>query len=270
MLRPSRLAIALLLAAGPAHAQMPVKNSSSAPDGLPPMSAPQPVLTTPPDVQAVGSSPAAGGTQPSTPAPTIIAPPTQSDAAPPSSAPDAPPRRKAWGEGTTIINRDAKIGMYAAPTFAITSVNRLPGLMLGADFGLMLGERFSVGVAGKALVTPLSAQRSDGRAFNLRLPYAGVTLGVQLVRVKFFSVGVGVLLGGGRVCLNDERLDRCVNRAAMFVAEPEIGLHFAVTKFMRLVLSGGYRVVVAQSWSGPPNSQLGGLAGTLALRVGKF
>jgi hypothetical protein len=271
--------------AGPARAQMPVKGPSSSPTSLPPMPSPQPINTTPPDMTAVGSSPAVTGVASPTPGPIYVAAPAAAPAAPSAPAPAtpradtvapapgvavAPPRRRAWGEGTTLLNRDAKIGVYIAPTFAIASVNRLPGFMLGADFGVLLGERFAVGAAGRALVTPLAAMRNDGRTFNLRLPYAGVTLAVALVRVKFFSIGISTLLGGGRVCLNDERLDRCVNRAAMFVAEPELGLHFALTKFLRLVVSGGYRVVVAQAWSGPQGGHLGGLSGTLALRLGKF
>lgn len=283
---PSRFAFVVLLAAGPAHAQMPVKSPSSAPDSLPPMTPAQPVLSTPPDVRGVGTSPAAGGSSSSAapsavgrsvaaqPTPVVVGPATPGPQVDTGSAQvnvaAPPPRRKAWGEGTTLLNRDAKIGTYIAPTFTIAGVNRLPGFMLGADFGVLLGERFAIGAAGKALVTPLAAQRSDGRTFNMRLPYAGVTLHIALVRVKFFSLAVGTLLGGGRVCLNDERLDRCVNRAALFVAEPELGFQFALTKFLRLSLSGGYRLVVAQKWSGPPSSHLGGLSATLALRIGKF
>jgi hypothetical protein len=220
-----------------ARAQMPVKSPSSPPDALPPMPAPQPVNLTPPDVRAIGSSPAVTGEPSRVPGPVVVAAPPSSASAPastPASTPEAPApapnvvieeprRRRAWGEGTTLINRDAKVGAYLAPTFTIAGVNRSPGLMLGADFGVLLGERFAVGAAAKALVTPLAALREDGRTFNLRMPYAGVTLAVALVRVKFFSIGVSTLLGGGRVCLNDERLDRCVNRAAMFVAEPELG-----------------------------------------------
>lgn len=258
--------------AGPAAAQMPVKSPSSPPDALPPMPAPQPVQATPPDVSAVGSSSAATGVPTDVPGPLYVAPPP---ARPEGAAPAPPaevhePRRRAWGQGTTLINREAKIGVYAAPTFTLGGINRSPGFWLGADFGVLLGERFALGVAGRALVTPLAALRSDGRTFNLRMPYAGVTLAVALVRVKFFSIGVSTLLGGGRVCLNDERLDRCVNRAAMFVAEPELGFHFALTKYLRLVISGGYRVVVAQAWSGPENPLLRGLTGTIALRLGKF
>ncbi|MBL9104355.1 MAG: hypothetical protein JNL82_25640 [Myxococcales bacterium] len=262
--------------AGPAAAQMPVKSPSSPPDALPPMPAPQPVQTTPPDVSAVGSSSAATGVPTNVPGPAYVAPPPATSPARPEGAAPAPtaevhePRRRAWGQGTTLINREAKIGVYAAPTFTLGGVNRSPGFWLGADFGVLLGERFALGVAGRALVTPLAALRSDGRTFNLRMPYAGVTLAVALVRVKFFSIGVSTLLGGGRVCLNDERLDRCVNRAAMFVAEPELGFHFALTKYLRLVISGGYRVVVAQAWSGPENPLLRGLTGTIALRLGKF
>jgi hypothetical protein len=160
--------------------------------------------------------------------------------------------------------------VYIAPTFKLTSINRLPSLMLGADFAVLIAERFAIGAAGSAIATPLPAMRSDGRTFNMRMQYAGVTLGVALVRVKFFSLSLGALIGGGRVCLNDERLDRCVNRAAMFVAEPELGFSFALTKVLRLVLSGGYRVAYAQAWSGPADRHLGGFTGTLALRLGRF
>jgi len=182
----------------------------------------------------------------------------------------APQPRRAWGEGSTLLTRDAKVGVYIAPTFKLAGVNRLPSLMLGADFAVLIAERFAIGAAGSALVTPLPALRNDGRTFNLRTQYAGVTLGVALVRVKFFSLGVGALVGGGRVCLNDERLDRCVNRAAMFVAEPELGFSFALTRVLRLVLSGGYRFVAVQAWSGPSDRLLGGFTGTLAFRLGKF
>lgn len=181
-----------------------------------------------------------------------------------------PPKRRAWGEGSTLLNRDTRVGVYIAPTFKLTSIGRLPGLMLGADFAVLIAERFSVGAAGSALATPLPALREDGRTFNLRMQYAGITLGVALVRVKFFSLAIGAMVGGGRVCLNDERIDRCVNRAAMFVTEPELGFSFALTKVLRLVLSGGYRVAFAQAWSGPSDRLLGGFTGTLALRLGKF
>jgi hypothetical protein len=181
-----------------------------------------------------------------------------------------PPRRIAWSESTTMIRRDARVGVYIGPTFKLTSFNRNPGLLLGADFAVLLGERFAVGLAGSALVTPLAARRDDGRTLNMRTQYAGVTLRVALVRVKFWTLGVGGLIGGGRVCLNDERLDRCVNRAAMFVAEPELGMTFAVTRVLRLALSGGYRLVAGQTWSGPGDQQLGGLTGTLGFQLGKF
>ena len=182
----------------------------------------------------------------------------------------AAPRPRGWGEGTTLLTRDARVGVYVGPTFKVTSMNKQPSLMLGAEFAVLIAERFAIGAAGTALATPLPALRNDGRTFNMRVQYAGLTLGVALVRVKFFSLAIGGLIGGGRACLNDERLDRCVNRAAMFVAEPELGFSFALTKVLRVVLSGGYRFAVVQAWSGPSDRLLGGFTGTVGLRLGKF
>lgn len=247
-------------------------------EGLAPMPSPPPVQATPPDLSQPASVPAwqppasatspgplPAATGPSGPAPSAMSPKPDGAAV----ASDRPQRRL-WSEGQPLIGRDSKIGAYIAPTFKLTGFGRTPGLMLGADFALIINERFMIGAAGTALVTPLPAQRADGRTFNMRTQYAGVTLAVALLQVRFFSLQIGGLVGGGRVCLNDERLDRCVNRAAMFVGEPELGMSFALTRVLRLVLSGGYRVAIAQPWSGPNNRILGGLTGTIALRLGKF
>lgn len=292
------LSWALSLSTTAAAAQIPPARPGTE-STLPPMPPARPVDGRPPDVGASASSaypgpmPAYPGTAPTpvvSPAlgsqPAVAAPPPVTGARV-SDRPDpansgsmsnpadrygvaAPQPRRAWGEGSTLLTRDAKVGVYIAPTFKLAGINRSPSLMLGADFAVLLAERFSIGAAGSALVTPLAALRNDGRTFNLRTQYAGVTLGVALVRVKFFSLAIGALVGGGRVCLNDERLDRCVNRAAMFVAEPELGFSFALTRVLRMVVSGGYRFAVVQAWSGPSDRLLGGFTGTLAFRLGKF
>jgi len=248
---------------------------SSGSSELAPMPQPSPIQATPPDLSQPASVPT---WQP--PAPTTVSTPAGPAATGPSGpapstmspkpADPAPQRGRLWTEGKPLIGRDSKVGAYIAPTFKLTGFGRSPGLMLGADFAVIVNERFMFGAAGSALATPLPAQRADGRTFNMRTQYAGVTLAVALLQVRFFSLQVGALIGGGRVCLNDERLDRCVNRAAMFVAEPELGMSFALTRVLRLVLSGGYRFAVAQPWSGPSDRILGGLTGTLALRLGKF
>lgn len=284
------LVLSLSSATAAAAAQIPPARPSSE-STLPPMPPARPVDGTPPDLGSPASS-AYPGPTPAYPAPAPVVSPALGSGQPEVAAPPpvtgarvsdrppgtpgdrygvtAPKPRRAWGEGSTLLTRDAKVGVYIAPTFKLAGINRSPSLMLGADFAVLLAERFSIGAAGSALVTPLAALRNDGRTFNLRTQYAGVTLGVALVRVKFFSLAIGALVGGGRVCLNDERLDRCVNRAAMFVAEPELGLSFALTRVLRMVVSGGYRFAVVQAWSGPSDRLLGGFTGTLAFRLGKF
>ncbi len=289
-------------AVGLAAAQVPPTRRTSE-SSVAPMPTPSAIHSTPPDLRSSASTPATAPATPTMPTPPGPAPaagasgsgsatPAGGDGPPPGSDPDAGPeaprssrvvkaenpaddpdsarRRRIWGEASTLFKRDAKVGLYIAPSFKATSINHRPGLMLGADLAVVIAERFSIGAAGSALTTPLPALRNDGRTLNMRMQYAGLTLGVALVRVKFFVLGVSAMVGGGRVCLNDERLDRCVNRAALFVAEPELGVSFALTKVLRLALSGGYRVAVAQAWSGPSDNALRGFTGTLALRLGRF
>lgn len=262
-----------------AAAQIPPTRTDET-SGVPPMPTPPPVQTTPPDVSRPGSVPA---WQPAPDTGAVVPPVTTSPSAVttrppgpevmstgPAAAPTDQPPRKLWSEDSPLFGQNSRVGAYIAPNFKVTGFGRAPGLLLGADFAVSINDRFYFGAAGSALVTPLPAQRSDGRTFNLRIQYAGVTLAIALLRVRFFSLAVGALIGGGRACMNDERLDRCVNRAAMFIAEPELGFSFSLTKSLRLVLSGGYRVVVTQPWSGPDNRTLGGPTGMLSLRLGKF
>ncbi|WAS99477.1 hypothetical protein [Nannocystis punicea] len=250
--------------------------SSSGSAELAPMPATAPIQGNPPDLTQPASVPAwqppeAGVATPAVPAATGPSGPAPENMSPkPDKAKGEPKRGPLWTEGQPLIVRGSKVGAYIAPTFKLTGFGRSPGLMLGADFAVIVNERFMFGAAGTALATPLPAQRTDDRTFNMRTQYAGITLAVALLQVRFFSLQIGALIGGGRVCLNDERLDRCVNRAAMFVAEPELGLSFALTRVLRLVLSGGYRFAVAQPWSGPSDRILSGLTGTLGLRLGKF
>lgn len=262
-----------------AAAQIPPTRTDET-SGVPPMPTPPPVQTTPPDVSRPGSVPAwqpapdtGAVAPPVTTSPSAVAtrpPGPEVMSTGPAAAPTDRPPRKLWSEDSPLFGQNSRVGAYIAPNFKVTGFGRAPGLLLGADFAVSINDRFYFGAAGSALVTPLPAQRSDGRTFNLRIQYAGVTLAIALLRVRFFSLAVGALIGGGRACMNDERLDRCVNRAAMFIAEPELGLSFSLTKSLRLVLSGGYRVVVTQPWSGPDNRTLGGPTGMLSLRLGKF
>ena len=302
----STLLLGLTLAAAPAAAQIPPTRTATE-SSLAPMPTPPPIHSTPPDLRgsssvaapytrappshapgdasstppgpasapAAGNSTPAGGGGPAPDSqPERALDPRSSGLAVtadnPADGPDGPRRRRLWGEGSTLLPRDARVGIYIAPAFKVSGVLRRPALMLGADFAVIIGERFAIGAAGFALATPLPAARNDGRTFNMRMQYAGLTLGVALVRVKFFKLGVRALVGGGRVCLNDERIDRCVNRAALFVTEPELGVSFALTRSLQLALSGGYRVAVAQAWSGPSDALLRGFTGTLALRLGRF
>lgn len=280
---PVLVALALALAApSAAAAQVPPPRRDDT-SGVPPMPTPPPVQSTPPDLSGPGSAstwqPTPSG-QPvpppkdppgNTPSPSVTSPVVgQPEPPPPVATPPAQPRRRLWGEGRPLVGRDSRVGVYIAPNFKLTHFGRAPGLLIGADFAVIINERFYIGAAGSALVTPLPAERSDGRTFNLRTQHAGITLAVALLQVRFFTLGIGGLIGGGRACLNDERLDRCVSRAAMFVGEPELSLQFSLTRVLRLVIAGGYRFAVAQPWSGPSNRELSGATGTLAFRLGKF
>ncbi|MBK8718106.1 MAG: hypothetical protein IPN32_25750 [Deltaproteobacteria bacterium] len=137
--------------------------------------------------------------------------------------------------------------------------------------GLLLGERFSIGGSfvrmTKRFGPPLRG--TSGKTYDLAMAYGGVQIGVAVIRRGRFELGIDSLLGVGVGCISrkgsrhDSNVDaRCVERVKMFVAEPGAFMHFALTKWMRLGLNGGYRFVARERWaSGSQIAMSGGYVG---------
>ncbi|MFC1642349.1 hypothetical protein ACFL5O_06635, partial [Myxococcota bacterium] len=176
-----------------------------------------------------------------------------------------------WAPGppTLLVGRRAKFGGYGGLTIRYTRVAGDNGLLVGAEGALLIDHRFALGGAGYGLVTPRLYSNDQPRV-RLGMGYGGGVLRYHFVLDSPLYVSAGVLVGAG--VLGEARDDddddeiavrsssRRIRADGCFVAEPSLGVHLNVTRWMRVGLEGAYRFASGVDTAGFDDSDLGGLS----------
>ena len=189
-------------------------------------------------------------------------------------------------DAETLFYGKTKIGGYGAPESKLTTVMSSPALLLGAQGGWVVNHRFILGLAGYGLASRHEVpetMRVGGLPSTLEMGYGGLRLGYIVAPASLVHFGFGVVMGGGglvavsrepatTVAPNGERTSeqRRANADAFFAFEPEIEGEVNVTQFMRIAVSGSYRVIDGIEAPGLDIASLSGPSLGLALRFGAF
>jgi hypothetical protein len=125
--------------------------------------------------------------------------------------------------------------------------------------------------------------RVDGLPSTLEMGYGGLRLGYLVAPQSLVHFGFGLIVGGGglvavsrdpvtTVAANGERSSerQRAHGEAFFAFEPELEGEVNVSQFMRVALSGSYRVINGVRAPGLDIASLSGPAVGLALRFGAF
>ena len=110
---------------------------------------------------------------------------------------------------------------------------------------------------------------SDGS--TLSFGYGGFELEYIFGSDKLVHGSIYTLIGGGSLSLmGDETDNHTIETNEYFVFEPDLNLELNVTKFFRIGLGVGYRVVAGDDFKGYNYLDLSGVTGTLTFKFGKF
>jgi hypothetical protein len=156
------------------------------------------------------------------------------------------------------------VGGYGALSVRYARINGNDGVLVGLEGALLLSHRLAVGLAGYGWSNEqrLPPSQSPDRDY-LHFGYAGF-----LVRYHVYIpnspvyLSAAALIGGGSVGLTstwDGDLYR-ENTDEFFIVEPQIGVHTNFTKWMRMGLDGGYRLISGVGKFGFTNSNFSGLS----------
>ena len=178
----------------------------------------------------------------------------------------------------TLLQGVQSSGGYGAPTVALTTVNGEAVAVVGGQGGWILNRRFVIGGAGRG-ITPLpdlSLPDTPGSPAQLQLGYGGLLLEYIGAPSELVHYGTQVVVGGGSVQLVDADYDprngESLDRSAVFAAEAGARVELNVTRFFRVGLSGGYRLISGSDLerASLSDSDLSAPFGQLSLRFGRF
>ena len=176
------------------------------------------------------------------------------------------------GEPETLIKGDHEHehGGFGGPVVKITTFDFEPGILVGGRGGWILDHQLTVGGAGYGLAKNLRKEDGDySENSQLGFGYGGFELGFIFGSDKLVHGSLHALIGGGGLSLWDPDAET-TDSGSYFVFEPELNLELNVTKFFRIGLGVGYRLVAGDDFYEYDYLDLSGVTGTLAFEFGKF
>lgn len=198
---------------------------------------------------------------PATPAPASAAvpaesPPIVATAAPSTATPTpaplpAPPATHQDYDGPPLLlghkNKKLQIGGYGGPTIAYSRMLGRDGVLIGGEGGVLIDHRLTLGGAGYAFSrTPDGPPAPDGTPRNYFSGYGGFVIRYAVYADLPIYASLGLLLGGGALTLathdHDHEGDENTEVRGYFVAQPDASLHVNLTRWLRISLTGGYRI----------------------------
>ncbi|MEM6316109.1 MAG: hypothetical protein AAF960_00480 [Bacteroidota bacterium] len=169
-------------------------------------------------------------------------------------------------QSETIFS-NVRISGFGGPIFSASSLNDEIVLNAGGGGGVIV-DNFFIGGFGEGL--NLSGTTIKDSRYSLDLGYGGLWLGYSIQGQKAVHPFVGLKLASGEVSLSGLD-DNSFEADNIQVVQPEAGLEFNFTSWMRLVAHVGYRNVVGVNNAGVLDDvQLNGMSGGITLRFGFF
>jgi hypothetical protein len=171
-----------------------------------------------------------------------------------------------------------KIGGFGGPSVLGTSVNDEASLLLGAEGGVLIGGKLSLGAAGYGLSSEVNGPRfANGNESAFGFAYGGFMARYQFFTKSPIYVSVGGLVGPGVLTLLEKVSDTEYeydednpHGSIFFVAEPSVQLHASLTRWMRIGVQGSYRFVHGIDVYGLDSSAIRGAAFGANLQFGWF
>lgn len=173
-----------------------------------------------------------------------------------------------------LVSGEIEHGGFGGPEMRFSSVLGSGAVFVGARGGWIINHRFIIGGAGYGLASrigaPSSAQPGIGR-YDLSFGYGGPCFEYVVAPGRLWHLSVLSLFGaGGLQYVSRELAPPSPRTSAVFVWEPALLLEVNVVSFLRIDLGASYRLVSGAELTGLGNSDVGGPAGVLALKFGKF
>ena len=197
---------------------------------------------------------------------------------------DEAPMRTLFG-----TDHDLHHGGWGAPTAAWTRLMDQDALLVGLRGGWIIDHRFSIGIAGYGLTTPVENRNYDIHLVEqgvlphqrslFRTGYGGLLLEPVIAYRSPVHISLPILIGAGGcgyqtyTDLPGEGIDPETwhdDTDAYFVLEPGIDLEFNLVKLVKLGLGASYRYTSDITLPETAKDALRGFSANMSIKVGVF
>ncbi len=177
-------------------------------------------------------------------------------------------QRNALNNDGELVGRSFRHGFFVGPVAKFTQVNGESGFVAGGRGAWIINGNYMLGLGAYGLTHNIKANRvSSGVRPDMTMKYGGVELEYVIDPEGLIHFSVYTLLGMGSVEFDYANVDGDDN---FFVVEPAVNVLVNLTTFSRIGLGVGYRIASGVDLDGLEDSDLGGFAATLTLKLGVF
>ena len=173
----------------------------------------------------------------------------------------------------TLMEGDLRHGGFGAPVVKFTQIDDRFGVLVGGRGGWIINGSLVIGGGGYGLANLDNFEHvtnASGDRGRLSMGYGGLELTYVLRPDELVHLTLGVLIGAGGVVWNPLGSSGRQEDDPFFITEPELDVVLNVTRFMRLALGAGYRLVRGVELFDLGDGDISGLAGVVTLKFGSF
>lgn len=171
---------------------------------------------------------------------------------------------------------NVKVSGFGGPTISVGVVDGSVAVFNGGGGGVMLNN-FFFGGYGSNMSFSTVTRTIDNEQLRLRMSHGGLWLGYDAQAHKLLHLTSSLKLGWGNLQFyrshsNFYNDSQSVKQEQFFMLTPEVGVEVNITKFMKIALTGGYRVGIANAITEDSGSviNLNGQYAALTFKFGWF
>ena len=173
-----------------------------------------------------------------------------------------------------LFGKGVEVGGYGGLDAAYTRMFGRDGLVVGGQGAVLINHRLALGLAGYGWSNPLAGPNAaDGDAQRFETGYGGFTAHYSFyfdALPVYFTVGT--LVGAGAINLTDVSHSEGNDASddVFAILQPDIAVHANLTRWMRVGLTGSYRVTSGVNQLGFKESDVNGAMVGAQLQFGSF
>jgi DNA-binding beta-propeller fold protein YncE len=181
-----------------------------------------------------------------------------------------------FGAEETFFGGEVEHGGFGGPVFKLTQMNGEMAYSAGGRGGWIINHAVSIGGGGFGMTGNHKVGVNEaGEDLYLHAGYGGLIVEYISNSNDRIHTAYSVLIGAGGANVSTDRFGDAQNvdeqnSDAFFVIEPEVHMDFNMTRWFRIGVGAGYRLVSGLDMDLVSNSDLSGPSVMLTLKFGKF